>query len=356
MTPEAIRVATSIAFAELMLSGCTTTSDHTYLWPNGSRLDDQLEAAAAFGIRFHAGRGSMSVGRSQGGLPPDDAVEDEAAILRDCERVIGAYHDAARFSMTRIVLAPCSPFSVSANLMRESAAMARSHRLHIHTHLAETLDEQRYCLERFGKTPVAYAESLGWTGDDVWHAHVVHPSMDEIALLGATRTGIAHCPSSNMRLGSGIAPALALRDAGARVGLGVDGSASNDSSSMLEEGRQAMLIHRVHGTPQAIGAYDALRLATRGGAAVLGRDDIGYLAPGMAADIIGFRADGLGLAGGAVHDPVASLLFCRPGNVELSVINGRPRILGGAFADIDIAPLVRRHNDLAVRLVRDELS
>ncbi len=355
LTPEAMRVASAIAMAELMLSGCTTASDHTYVWPNGARIDDQLEAAAEIGIRFHASRGSMSVGQSQGGLPPDSCVEDEAAILRDSQRAIEQYHDASRYAMTRVVLAPCSPFSVSQDLMRESLALARSYGIHVHTHLAETLDEERYCIEHFHLRPVELAESLGWVGEDVWHAHMVHPNAAEIARLGATRTGVAHCPTSNMRLASGIAPVRALERAGARVGLGVDGSASNDSSTMLEEARQAMLLQRVANGPDAMSATDALRLATRGGAAVLGRDDIGALAPGMAADIVGYRLDALGLAGGAVHDPLASLVFCRPGNVDLSIINGRVRIRNGAFVDVDLPKLIERHNRIARALVRDEL-
>ncbi len=355
LTPEAMRVATAIAMAELMRSGCTTASDHTYVWPNGARIDDQLEAAAEMGMRFHASRGSMSVGQSQGGLPPDACVEDEATILRDSQRAIDSYHDSSRYAMTRIVLAPCSPFSVSQDLMRESLALARSYGVHSHTHLAETLAEERYCIEHFNMRPVELAESLGWVGDDVWHAHMVHPNAAEIGRLGATRTGVAHCATSNMRLASGIAPVRALEDAGARVGLGVDGSASNDSSAMLEEARQAMLLQRVAHGPDAMSARDALRLATRGGAAVLGRDDIGALAPGMAADIVGYRLDRLGLAGGAVHDPLGSLVFCRPGNVDLNIINGRVRIRDGAFVDVDLPKLIDRHNRIARALVRDEL-
>ena len=355
LTPEAMRVASAIAMAELMRSGCTTASDHTYVWPNGARIDDQLEAAAEMGMRFHASRGSMSVGQSQGGLPPDACVEDEATILRDSQRAIDQYHDSSRYAMTRIVLAPCSPFSVSQDLMRESLALARSYGVHSHTHLAETLDEQRYCLEHFNLRPVELAESLGWIGDDIWHAHMVHANAAEIERLGATRTGVAHCATSNMRLASGIAPVRALERAGARVGLGVDGSASNDSSAMLEETRQAMLLQRVANGPDAMSAREVLRLATRGGAAVLGRDDIGALAPGMAADIVGYRLDRLGLAGGAVHDPLASLVFCRPGNVDLNIINGRVRIRDGAFVDVDLPNLIDRHNRIARALVRDEL-
>lgn len=355
LTPEAIAVSTQLAIAELMLSGCTTSSDHCYIWPNGACLDDQIAAAEQMGFRFHAARGSMSVGETQGGLPPDSVVEDEETILRDSLRVIERYHDPQRYAMLRIVLAPCSPFSVSPYLMRRSAEMARSYGVHLHTHLAETLDEASYCAAVFGRTPVELAEDLGWVGRDVWHAHMVHPAATEISRLGQTGTGVAHCPSSNMRLASGIAPLKQLWQAGARVGLGVDGSASNDGSHMLAEARQALLLHRVLGSPSAITAREALWLATRGGAAVLGRDDIGYLAAGMAADFIGYRLDALALAGGAVHDPLAALVFCAPQQVALSVINGRVRIQDQHILDLDLPKLIERHNTIARALVRGEL-
>ncbi len=351
LTPEAIYVSSKVAIAELMLSGCTTSSDHTYIWPNGAQLDDQIRAAQEMGFRFHAARGSMSVGQARGGLPPDQVVEAEADILRDSQRLIEQYHDPQPGAMLRIVLAPCSPFSVSLDLMRESLALARSYGVHSHTHLAETLDEERYCQQRFGMRPVELAEDLGWVGPDVWHAHMVHPSAGEVLRLGQTRTGVAHCPCSNMRLASGIAPLRALVGAGVRVGLGVDGSASNDGSHMLNEARQAMLLQRVQGDPAALSAHEALRLATRGGAAVLGRDDIGYLAPGMCADFIGYRRDTLPFAGGAVHDPLAALVFCAPPNVDLSVINGQVRIDHGALVAVDVPALVARHNQLARDLV-----
>jgi cytosine/adenosine deaminase-related metal-dependent hydrolase len=283
-------------------------------------------------------------------------VEDEEAILADSRRVIEQYHDAAPYSMLRVVLAPCSPFSVSPDLMRESVGLARSYGVHSHTHLAETRDEAAYCAATFGRSPVELAEDLGWAGPDVWHAHMVHPAPDEVARLGATRTGVAHCPSSNMRLASGIAPIGALRKAGARVGLGVDGSASNDGSHMLAEVRQAMLLQRVGGDSAAMSAREALWIATRGGAAVLGRDDVGALAPGMAADFIGYRLDSLDLAGGAVHDPLAALVFCNPPRVDLSVINGRVRIQDGALLDVELPPLIERHNALARALVRGEVA
>jgi len=354
LTPEAIRVSTQVAIAELLRSGCTTAADHTYIWPNGSRLDDQIEAAQQLGIRFHAARGSMSVGESRGGLPPDAVVEDEETILRDCRRVIEHYHDPARYAMVRIVVAPCSPFSVSPTLMRQSAELARAYGVHLHTHLAETRDEIAYCRETFGKRPVELAEELGWVGPDVWHAHMVHLTEDEIGRIGRTRTGVAHCPTSNMRLGSGIAPVPALLQAGARVGLGVDGSASNDSSHLLAEARNALLLHRITGDPGALTARQVLWLATRGGAAVLGRDDIGQLAPGMAADFIGVRIDSLDLAGGAVHDPVAALVFCHPPYVDFSVVNGRLRVWKGEIVDLDLPALIARHNALAHALVRGE--
>jgi cytosine/adenosine deaminase-related metal-dependent hydrolase len=354
LTPQAINVSTQIAIAELMLSGCTTASDHTYIWPNGARLDDQIEAAQAMGFRFHAARGSMSVGEAKGGLPPDSVVEDEDAILHDSRRLIEQYHDGERFSMLRIVLAPCSPFSVSPDLMRESVALARAYRVHSHTHLAETVDEAEYCKHTFGRTPVELAEDLGWVGGDVWHAHMVHPGAEEVHRLGQTHTGVAHCPTSNMRLASGIAPVRAMVAAGVRVGLGVDGSASNDGSHVLAEARQALLLQRVGGDPQAMTATEALRLATRGGAAVLGRDDIGTLAPGMAADFIGYRVDTLPLAGAAVHDPLAALLFCQPPTVDLSVINGRVRVQDGRLVDVDLSPLIAQHNAIARAMVRGE--
>ena len=347
---HAMRTSTAVAIAELMLSGCTTASDHTYLWPAGTALDDQIAVAREFGLRFHAARGSMSIGQSRGGLPPDHVVEDEADVLRDSQRLIQMYHDPERFAMTRVVLAPCSPFSVSAELMRESAALARSYGVHLHTHLCETLDEERFCLERYGRRPVELAEDLGWVGPDVWHAHMVHLSPAEIGRLGSTRTGAAHCPSSNMRLASGIAPVRAMLAGGMRVGLGVDGSASNDASHLLAEVRTAMLLQRARGDAGALSARAALRIATRGGAAVLGRDDIGSLAPGMAADVIGVRTDTLGMAGAAVHDPVAAIAFTMPTNVEFSVIDGAVRVDGGKLLGVDLAALIAEHNACARRL------
>lgn len=349
LTPEMVRVSTQTAMAELMLSGCTTTSDHLYLFPNGARLDDSIEAADTMGMRFHAARGSMSVGRSQGGLPPDAVVETEAAILADSERLIDRWHDASRHSMRRIVLAPCSPFSVSRDLMRESAVLARTRGVSLHTHLAENDNDVAYSREKFGMTPAEYAEDLGWVGRDVWHAHCVKLDPAGIALFGRTGTGVAHCPCSNMRLGSGIAPVGALRRAGVPVGLGVDGSASNDGAHLLGEARQALLLQRVGHGPAAMTAREALEIATLGGAQVLGRDDIGALAPGMSADLVAFDLRGVAHAG-AGHDPVAALVFCTPGTASLSVIDGQVRIRDGQFTGLELPPLLARHRALAQAL------
>jgi 8-oxoguanine deaminase len=348
LTPEATYVSAKTAIAELMLSGCTTSSDHTYLWPNGTRVDDEVRAAQELGFRFHAARGSMSLGESKGGLPPDRVVEDEDAILRDTRRAIETYHDPTRYAMTRVVVAPCSPFTISPDLMRESARLARSYGVHLHTHLAETRDEEEFCQQRFGRRPVELMEEWGWLGEDVWHAHSVWVNEDECARIGRSRTGVAHCPTSNMRLASGVMPLRGLVSAGARVGLGVDGSASNDGGHLLAEARQAMLLHRLARLdPAALGADEALRLATRGGAAALGRDDVGHLAPGMAADLVAYRLDALGLAGAAPHDPLAALVFCQPPNVELSVIDGKVRIRGGQFVDLDVDALATEQNRIA---------
>ena len=350
LTPEMVRVSTLTAMAELILSGCTTSSDHLYLYPNGCRLDDSIEAAATIGMRFHAARGSMSVGESQGGLPPDRLVEDEAAILADTQRLIETWHDPARHAMQRIVVAPCSPFSVSRDLMREAATLARSYKVSLHTHLAENDNDIAYSREKFGMTPAEYAESLGWVGPDVWHAHCVKLDAAGIALFARTGTGVAHCPGSNMRLASGIAPIPAMREAGVPVGIAVDGSASNDSGHFLAETRQAMLLARVGHGPAAMSARQAIELATLGGAKVLGRDDIGVLAPGFSADVVAFSTGGLDLAGAAIHDPVASLLFCHPQNVRHSVINGKVVVSDGQLQTIDLPRLIERHNRLARQL------
>lgn len=353
LTPEAIYISAKVGLAEMMLSGCTTTSDHLYILPNGSRIDDEIEAAVEMGVRFHAARGSMSLGESDGGLPPDRVVEDEAAILADSRRLIETYHQAERYGMVRIVLAPCSPFSVTGDLMRASADMARAYGVNLHTHLAETLDEEEFCLKKFGRRPAEYAEDLGWVGDDVWHAHAVHINSQEITLFARTGTGACHCPNSNMRLASGIAPIKQYLAAGVKVSLGVDGSASNDSGHLLNEARNAMLLQRVLGDPAALSAEQALWIATRGGAQNLGRDDIGCLAPGMAADFAAYRLDTIEFAGG-LHDPMAALVFCGPVKADTVVVNGRIRIQDGHFTDLDLPPLLERHNAIAKALVNGE--
>lgn len=351
MDGEAVYISALTAMAELILSGCTTASDHLYLFPNGAKLDDEIRAAQEIGLRFHASRGSMSLGESEGGLPPDSVTEDEEAILRDTRRVIEEYHDAERYAMQRIVVAPCSPFSVTPDLMRESAKLARSYGVTLHTHLAETKDEEEFCLEEFGHRPAAYAEELEWVGDDVWWAHSVHVNEEEVALMARTNTGACHCPSSNMRLASGIAPIRSMLDQGVPVGLGVDGSASNDSSHLLAEARMAMLLQRVLGNPAGLTGAEALWLGTRGGASVLRRDDIGMLAPNMAADVIAIDLNRLPYAG-ATHDPMNALVFCAPPQVDLSIINGKIVVEDGELRTIDLPRVVERHNQISLEMIR----
>ena len=349
---EGVYVSAQMAAAELMLSGCTTSSDHLYLFPNDCTLDDEIRALRDIGMRFHACRGSMSVGESKGGLPPDALVEQEVAILRDSQRLISQYHDNSRHAMLRVALAPCSPFSVSRDLMRESASLARAHPgVRLHTHLAENQSDVAYSLEKFGLTPGDYAESVGWVGPDVWHAHCVHLSDDSIAKFGRTGTGVAHCPCSNMRLASGIAPIRKMLRAGVPVGLGVDGAASNDATNLLHEARAAALLARVAAQDaSAMTARKALELATLGGARVLGRDDIGYLAPGMTADFIAVNLDRPTLAG-ARHDVVAALVLCQTDGVDYSYINGRRVVDQGRITTVDLPVLVERTNLLAAQLV-----
>ena len=350
LTGEAVYVSALTALSEMVLSGCTTAADHLYLYPNDSRIDDEIRAARQVGVRFHPNRGSMSLGKSQGGLPPDSVTEDEDAILTDSQRAYEAFHDPAPYSMCRIVIAPCSPFSVTPDLMRASAAFARERGLHLHTHVAETLDEEEFCLRQFGVRPAELMRELGWVGPDVWWTHCVHLNEDEVRLMAETGTGVTHCPSSNMRLGSGIAPIRAMIDAGVNVGLGVDGSASNDSSHMLAEARQAMLLQRVRLGASALSAEEALWLATRWGAAVLGRDDVGALAPGMAADFIGVRLDRLAFAG-CQADPLAALVFCEPPQVDLSVINGCVVVEDAQLRTVDLPATIAHHNRLAEELL-----
>ena len=361
MTPEDIYISTQTALAELALSGCTTASDHLYLFPNGSRLDDEIEAARQIGLRLHASRGSMSLGESKGGLPPDSVVDSEEVILEDSERLIRTYHDPEPGSMVQIVLAPCSPFSVTGELMKQSAELAHRYGVHLHTHLAETEDEETFCLQKFGYRPFGYMQSLDWVGEDVWFAHSIYINAEEIQVYARTGCGVAHCPNSNMRLASGIAPIREFLRAKVKVGIGVDGSASNDGSHLLEEARQAMLLARVRagieGASQSnagehwiMTARQALELATRGGAAVLGRKDIGSLEPGKCADFIAFNLNRLGYAG-AAHDPVAAVVFCAPQNVDYNVVGGKFIVKEGCFQTLDVVKQSEKHNQAAKRLI-----
>jgi 8-oxoguanine deaminase len=352
LTAEAVYVSAKTGLAELLFSGCTTVSDLYYVFPQGSdvSIDAEIAAAQELGVRFHPGRGSMSRGKSQGGLPPDEVVQDEEDILADCERLIHTYHDPDPYAMLRIDLAPCSPFSVSRRGMEELRDLGRREGVRLHTHVAETLDEEEYCLEVYGQRPLAVMEDMGWVGPDVWLAHLVHVNEGEIARLAETGTSAAHCPSSNMRLGSGIAPIVPMLEAGVPVSLAVDGSASNDSSHMLAEARQALLLQRVRYGGAALSVSQALEMATLGGARALGRDDIGALAPGKAADLIGVRRERLGYAG-AQHDPVGALLLCAPGWVDLAMVQGEVRVWDGEIPGLDLPELVARHNALAAELV-----
>ncbi len=352
LTGEGIYYSSQMAAAELILSGCTTASDHHYLFPNDCTLDQQIRAVEEIGLRFHASRGSMSVGESNGGLPPDFLVEKEAAILKDSQRLIEQYHNNNPYSMVRIVLAPCSPFSVSQDLMRESAAMARSYSgVRLHTHLAENKGDVEYSLSKFNLIPGDYAESVGWLGNDVWHAHCVKLSDRSISKFGQTGTGVAHCPCSNMRLASGIAPIRKMLDANVPVGLGVDGAASNDATNLLHEARSAFLLARVKDEDASVmTARDALKIATRGGAKVLGRDDIGYLAPGMAADFIAVNLDKPAFVG-TQQDPVAALIYCQTDYVDYSFINGKKIVEQGTLTTVELATLTEKVNQIAVKLV-----
>jgi 8-oxoguanine deaminase len=359
---EASRASTLIGLAELALSGCTTVFDHSYLFKSGNSVDVQIQAARDLGVRFHASRGSMSLGESKGGLPPDDCVEDEAFILSDSERVIKTYHDASAGSMTQVVLAPCSPFSVTTALLRDSAALARQHKVRLHTHLCETLDEELYTLEHEGLRPVEWMETLGWLGDDVWFAHAVHVNDAEIKKFAASGCGVAHCPCSNMRLASGLAPIKKYMAAGVKVGLGVDGSASNDASNILLEARQAMLLARLQlgllpkeATPTSddkwMTAREVLELATLGGARVLGRKDIGSLEVGKCADFFSLDLHSIGYAG-ALHDPVAAVLFCAPQQAVNTVINGKRVVQDGEIVTMDMGPVVETHNRSAFKFAQ----
>ena len=347
--PEEIFVSAQVGLAELALSGCSMSSDHLYLFPNGARLDDTTAAAQEVGLRFHPTRGAMSIGQSAGGLPPDSLVERESAILNDCIRVIDAFHDTRDGAMVRVGIAPCSPFSVSRDLMRDAAVLAREKGVMLHTHLAENDEDVAYSIAKFGCRPGQYAEDLGWTGADVWHAHCVKLDVNEIDLFARTGTGVAHCPCSNCRLGSGIAPVRAMRDAGVKVALGVDGSASNDAANLISEARQALLLQRVAGGADAMAAREALEIATLGGARVLGRDDCGSLAPGKRADIAIWDISGIESAGS--WDPVASLILSGPTRVRDLFVDGRAVVQDGQLITIDLAAALLRHRKLAARLM-----
>ncbi len=373
LTPDDIFISTSTALAELALSGCATASDHLYLYPNGSKLDDEIAAASEIGLRLHASRGSMSLGESKGGLPPDSVVDSEDAILKDSQRLIQKYHDAKPGSFVQIVLAPCSPFSVTGELMKQSAKLAREYGVHLHTHLAETEDEEQFCLGKFGHRPVGYMQEVNWVGDDVWFAHAVWVNDEEIQVFAKHNCGVAHCPTSNMRLASGIAPIKEYRRAGVNVGLGVDGSASNDGSHLLAEVRNAMLVARVKEgitgfsaspppSPDGKGAggearklmtaREALYLGTRGGAAVLGRKDIGSLEVGKCADFFAVNLNRLDFAG-AQHDPVAAIVFCQSAKVDYTVVGGKFVVKEGRLVTVDEGRLIEKHNASAKRLLGD---
>src|SRR5258706_2284928 len=371
LNPEDIFISTSPALAELALSGCTTAADHLYLFPNGSKLDDEIAAASEIGLRIHASRGSMSLGESQGGLPPDSVVDTEDNILKDSQRLIEKYHDPKPGAMVQIVLAPCSPFSVTTDLMKQSAKLAREYGVHLHTHLAETEDEEQFCMQMFGHRPVRYMQEVDWVGDDVWFAHAVWVNDEEIKVFAKHNCGVAHCPTSNMRLASGIAPIKEYRKAGVNVGLGVDGSASNDGSHLLAEVRNAMLLSRVKegitgfsASPRAersdsvdeapierqlMTAREALYLGTRGGASVLGREDIGSLEAGKCADFFAVNLNKLGFAG--MHDPVSAIVFGQPVNADYTVVHGKFIVKEGRLVTIDERKLVEKHNKAAKRLL-----
>lgn len=360
MNPEDIYTSALTAMAELALSGCTTASDHLYLFPNGSRLDDEIAAAQDIGMRIHASRGSMSLGERDGGLPPDSVVDPEDKILADSVRLIEQYHDARPGSMVQIVLAPCSPFSVTSDLMKQSAEVARKYGVQLHTHLAETEDETAFCQQMFGLKPVDYMDSVGWLDKDVWFAHAVHINEKEVERFAHHGCGVAHCPSSNMRLGSGIAPLASYMEHKVKVGLGVDGSASNDGSHLVAEARQAMLLARLKAglsgaslstneSPRLISARECLELGTLGGAKVLGRSDIGSLEQGKCADFFAYDLRRLETAG-ALHDPVAALVFCQPRNVDYTVVNGKMIVRNGELTTIDLLKHIKKHNAAAMRI------
>ncbi len=349
---NSLKAAATISLAELLLGGCTCTSDHMYLFPRERdvRLEAVLEAAETLGIRIHTCRGSMSLGQSGGGLPPDECTQSEDAILEDCERVIARFHDAKPMAMRRIDLAPCSPFSVTPQLLEQTRAMAVERGVLLHTHAAETLDEERFCLERFGVRPIEYLRRCGWLGESVYLAHCVHLSEAEVGLLAETRTGVAHCPCSNMRLGSGIPPVRRMLDAGVKVGLGVDGSSSNDGGNLLAEARQSLLLQRVAGGPAAMTTAEAFRIATLGGAAVLHRPELGRIEPGCAADLVLYDAHDIAFAGAFAHDPLGAIILCHAPRPERVIIAGKTVVDAANVLGIDWPQFVADFN----QMVRDK--
>jgi cytosine/adenosine deaminase-related metal-dependent hydrolase len=355
LTPDDVRISALLGLGELLLTGCTTVADHFYVFPRqqkGQLLDETIDAAAQIGVRFHPSRGSMSRGKSKGGLPPDDVVQEPEEILKDSERVIQTFHDDRRFSMCRLALAPCSPFSVTDELLLESARLARKHKVRLHTHLAETRDEDDFCQKMVGCRPLEYMEKVEWVGPDVWYAHGVYLNEAELGRMAKTGTGIAHCPTSNLRLGSGIAPIPKAVELGVPVGLAVDGSASNDASDMIRELQMCTMVHRVGTGVASMPARQALRIATRGGAKVLGRDDIGQLAKGYAADIVLFRLDDLGLAG-AMHDPLAALCFTTGiRRAHTVLVNGEVVVKDQRLVKIEASELFYRANQLSAGMVK----
>lgn len=355
LDPEAVRVSTQIGLGELLLTGCTTTTDHFYVFPEDAPqefLDVEIETAREMGMRFHPTRGSMSRGRDQGGLPPKEVVQSPDKILKDCERLIAKYHDPNPFAMCRIVLAPCSPFSVTTDLLAETARFAREKKVFLHTHLCETRDEEDFCLQTLGKRPLDYMESVGWVGPDVWYAHGIYFNDEEIKRLAKTQTGVAHCPASNLRLGSGICKVPQLLDAGVRVGLAVDGSASNDASNFLREMQIALLVHRVGTGVTAMPAHKVLQIATRGGAAILGQPEIGQLKPGLAGDVAMFRLDRIDYAG-AMTDPASAILFCGGApRAEYTIVAGRVVVEKGELVGLDEQALFKKANEVTARMLK----
>lgn len=351
ITPRDLELATTVALAELLLSGCTTAADHHYLFPDGLEdgIDVQVHAVRRLGMRATLTRGSMSLGEDDGGLPPQRTVQDADVILADSERLVGAYHERGDGALVQIGLAPCSPFSVTTGVMRDTAALAESLDVRLHTHLAETLDEEDFCREMFGLRTVDYLESVGWLSDRTWLAHGIHFDDDEVARLGAAGTAVSHCATSNMRLASGIARTLELEQAGAPVGLGVDGSASNDGSNMIQEVRQALYLQRLRYGAAAVTPERALSWATAGSASALGRDDIGVLAPGRQADLAMFTLDELRFSGS--HDPVAALLLCGAERADRVMIGGAWRVLDGQIVGLDVERLIAHHSEAARALL-----